>query len=296
MFKRIYLQQFKNFKDANLGLGAFTLLVGMNASGKSNIRDAFRFLHGISKGYSVAEIIDKKTKDSVFEWRGVRGGIQEVTFASSRSFQLGLLFSLEENTDNRLLFYQIEIEADKSGEIPRVISEHLSDYGLLQSSEVLPIPAPDKSSFVFDFYSEENSLLQNNVKKLRFSVQEKNGCDPGFSFSDQMPILSQFIEQPNIQASFRETARLLVNKLGSMRFLDLSPDVMRIPSLPGQMMLGDRGENLSSVLQAICKNSDRKQALLRWIRELTLMNVQNLEFSSNSVGKILFTGLTQLSQ
>ena len=48
MFKSLRLERFKNFKDATLELGPFTVLIGSNASGKSNIRDAFRFLHGIA--------------------------------------------------------------------------------------------------------------------------------------------------------------------------------------------------------------------------------------------------------
>jgi AAA15 family ATPase/GTPase len=31
--------------------------VGTNASSKSNIRDAFRFLHGISRGYNLAKLL-----------------------------------------------------------------------------------------------------------------------------------------------------------------------------------------------------------------------------------------------
>lgn len=60
MITRLRLQRFKSFEDATLELGPFTLLVGANASGKSNLRDAFRFLHGIGRGYSLAEIIDEK--------------------------------------------------------------------------------------------------------------------------------------------------------------------------------------------------------------------------------------------
>ncbi|HZP81258.1 MAG TPA: AAA family ATPase [Chthonomonadaceae bacterium] len=54
------LTHFKNFQKAELTLGPLTLLVGTNASGKSNLRDAFRFLRGISRGYSLAEIIGAK--------------------------------------------------------------------------------------------------------------------------------------------------------------------------------------------------------------------------------------------
>ncbi|MCP4345100.1 MAG: AAA family ATPase [Desulfobacterales bacterium] len=49
MLKKLRLEQFKNFKDSSLILGPLTVLIGTNASGKSNIRDAFRFLHGISR-------------------------------------------------------------------------------------------------------------------------------------------------------------------------------------------------------------------------------------------------------
>ena len=60
MITSIRLVNFKNFADETLRVGPFTVIVGANASGKSNIRDAFRFLHGIGRGYSLAEIIGGK--------------------------------------------------------------------------------------------------------------------------------------------------------------------------------------------------------------------------------------------
>ncbi|MCP4283416.1 MAG: AAA family ATPase, partial [Gammaproteobacteria bacterium] len=53
--------------------------------------------------------------------------------------------------------------------------------------------------------------------------------------------------------------------------------------------LGDRGENLSSVLQAICEEQQQKQALLEWIRELTPMDASDFEFVPDQTGKILLT-------
>ena len=51
MITSLRLTDFKNFADETLRVGPFTVIVGANASGKSNIRDAFRFLHGIGRGY-----------------------------------------------------------------------------------------------------------------------------------------------------------------------------------------------------------------------------------------------------
>ena len=53
MITSLRLVDFKNFADETLRVGPFTVIVGANASGKSNIRDAFRFLHGIGRGYAL---------------------------------------------------------------------------------------------------------------------------------------------------------------------------------------------------------------------------------------------------
>jgi predicted ATPase len=52
-------------------------------------------------------------------------------------------------------------------------------------------------------------------------------------------------------------------------------------------MLGDRGENLSSVMQDICQDPERKAILLSWLQELTPMDAEDFEFPSDFTGKIL---------
>ena len=64
---------------------------------------------------------------------------------------------------------------------------------------------------------------------------------------------------------------------------------MRIPSQPGQTILGDRGENLSSVLAAICADGSKKKTVLAWIRKLTPMDVDDLVFDAYSAGRILLS-------
>ena len=61
MITSVRMVNFKNFADETLKVGPFTVIVGANASGKSNIRDAFRFLHGIGRGYTLAEILGGST-------------------------------------------------------------------------------------------------------------------------------------------------------------------------------------------------------------------------------------------
>ncbi len=54
------LDRFKNFPNAKRQVGPLTVMGGTNASGKSNLRDAFRFVHGIARGYTLSEIIGEK--------------------------------------------------------------------------------------------------------------------------------------------------------------------------------------------------------------------------------------------
>jgi len=69
--------------------------------------------------------------------------------------------------------------------------------------------------------------------------------------------------------------------------LDLDPNSLRRPSIPGQTVLGDKGENLSSVLQAICNDDSSKESLIEWTRELTPLDVVDFKFPDVSLeGKI----------
>ena len=97
MIKSLHLKHFKNFQNATLRLGPFTVLIGANASGKSNIRDAFRFLHGIGMHYRLAEILGEEYYGGERVWDGIRGGKREVAYSGSETFELdvgdGIRFS-----------------------------------------------------------------------------------------------------------------------------------------------------------------------------------------------------------
>lgn len=112
MLKEFELENFKGFKKATLTLGDFTLLVGANGSGKSSVRDAFRFLHGISRGYTVSEIMGEKYGDGGERvWRGIRGGANGASFQGIGIFAIKVTFTIPEPQGNKILdaTYRIEI-------------------------------------------------------------------------------------------------------------------------------------------------------------------------------------------
>jgi len=278
MLTQLRLERFKNFLDAELHLGSFTLIVGTNASGKSNIRDAFRFLHGISRGYNLAEIMGEKyVEGGVLQWRGIRGGTREITFEGANTFSLEASFTFQKETHEQEATYRIEVDAGTDSTAPSLITERLTIAGLEDS------------------FFEAESTAQPGHRGLIVKVLSTPVTNRQTPFTHYRPIVSQLAELAIDSealvpaASIKGVAQATLQAFGSMRFFDLSPDAMRIPSVPGQTILGDRGENLSSLLQSICANPQRKQALIQWIQELTPMDAADFEFPADFTGKILLS-------
>ena len=87
------MSNFKNFKDETLRVGPFTVIAGANGSGKSNIRDAFRVLHGIGRGYSLADILGGKYgPGGEVVWHPICGTFNEIVRFGESSFSLEVSF------------------------------------------------------------------------------------------------------------------------------------------------------------------------------------------------------------
>ncbi len=275
MIKTLRLRNFKNFEEASLRVGPLTILIGANATGKSNIRDAFRFLHGIGRGYSLAEILGEKYVGGERVWSGIRGGTREVAYDGSDSFTIAVDMEIDALRAKQTVTWQVSY-----------------------STEVKLRSPPDKPPRIYDefFGSGKSKLFQikgrpdKNTLKAAFWRQKgvKGAHPPSRSYFSGTPVVCQVAEdeEPKIRVA-RNWSRRLMRRLESLRFLDLSPTQMRIPSLPGQTTLGDRGENLSSVLLAICDDASRKETLLEWVRKLTPMDVDDLDFDHDAAGRIL---------
>lgn len=283
MIKKLRLQQFKNFKDAELVLGPLTILIGTNASGKSNLRDAFRFLHGIARGYTLPEIIGEKYGEGgVLQWRGIRGGHLEVISHGASQFSVEVTFDFEFEGSPSQASYEITVKRnyDKRGRL-EVVRETLYHK--------------DRMMYDVSTGQEPNSAGSDQILiKIRSGGNYKKSHLE--AFSNHQPVLTRI--EDRIRLTHRtdinaqevvQVARAAMAELISMRFFDLSPDVMRLPSIPGQMVMGDRGENLSSILQAICENPQGQQTLTSWIQELTPMDAQSFDFPLDLTGKVLMT-------
>ena len=268
MIRSLRLMDFKNFDDETLRVGPFTVIVGANASGKSNIRDAFRFLHGIGRGYTVAEIVGGKYgAGGQEEWMPIRGATNEIVriMASTGGVPApskpGFGLEIELATEHGTATYSIEASTEIHRSGFRITHERLQVAG-----ETI--------------YEKPRST--HGVHRVIVGDARDVDVNP------DRPALLQLLETRQVLRNEcdKERIRAVVSCLESMRFMEFSPGLMREPSFPSQTVLGDQGANLSAVLKEVCEEPKQKSIFTEWIRELTPMDVKDLDFPLDRSGRV----------
>ena len=265
MITSIRLKDFKNFADETLKLGPFTVIVGANASGKSNIRDAFRFLHGIGRGYTLAEIIGGKIGvGGQQEWAPIRGAMNEIVrFRSgSRSNYETFEIVVHAEIDQTPYEYGVRVRRNVSDSRGFLVNR---ETFMADGDQVYSMPAA-RAVNTSHGSRRGTGRVKRRVSRTPYRYQ---------------PVLTQ-----NRPSKRPDAVNHLRDAFGWMRFYDFDPVRMREPSFPGATVLGDGGENLPTVLEAICSDEQRRRDLYSWLDELTPMEVRGLEFPLDPSGRI----------
>ncbi len=276
MITSIRLKNFKNFADETLRVGPFTILVGANASGKSNIRDAFRFLSGIGRGYTLPAIFGGKHEAG---WKSIRGAMDEITRFEQEAFSIEVGLKL----DGAKWHYSIEVGRSMNNTL-HVMKEELKigletvcNYSFRDGADHLQVMGDNLS---YPKYPDKKLTFEFGVERPFLSALSRRSVEPDTELDLGLDLPENFPFQ-DVEKALQEFAR--------MRFLEISPERMREPTFPGVSILGDSGENLSVVLQKICADSKRKEILTSWITELTPMDVTGFEFPIDPSGRVHLT-------
>jgi predicted ATPase len=254
-----------------VSFGGLSLIIGTNASGKSNIRDGLRFIHGISRGYSLGEIIGEKyVEGGVLQWKGIRGGVRETVTRNGGSnkteFTLIIRTRLGDDDGGDRATYTITVNVGDRAQPPSVVNE------------MLKLSKKGRASF-----KTKGPVGVGQVEVHINRPTAKKALGPAIRLRSDRPALTQLPEHSECFKDVRKECRAFLRTISSMRFLDLDPSSLRRPSIPGQTVLGDTGENLSSVLQAICADPVVKETLMEWTRELTPLDVVDMRFPEVSL-------------
>ena len=273
MITSIRLVNFKNFADETLRVGPFTILVGANASGKSNIRDAFRFLSGIGRGYTLAEIFGGKREAG---WQPIRGAMNEIVRFGESSFAIEVEMSVKSGrADARFMIETGSDDRNPGGfqlttETLQVVYRHGSKYDVYG-----PVPNQrDADHLLLSPYVEDKKVEHGLLRPFRAKRDQ--------------PALTQLGGHYRFGPEHNEhyLRKQVIDTFANMRFLELSPDRLREPAFPGATVLGDSGENLPVVLQKICADPKRQEILAGWIDDLTPMDVTGFEFYTDPSGRV----------
>ena len=291
----ITIKNFKSYKEATLPLSPLTLLIGANASGKSNAIEAFRFLSWVAGGERLSTLKNRvNDSDKV-----VRGSVFDLAL-NDKNFTL----SMELNEAN----YKIDfiVDLDELYILDECLSLNISNN--IQKLYILRdallnkeyLKTLDLESFIY-----EKFLLTNNEEYNVFITH--NNSFIGLSsikteYSKDLAFLHTLVELhdkiyhnksfgKDIKESinnFENNIHEIDSKFRLTRFFDFQPSNMRKESIVSKE-LNYNGSNVAGVLShTLDKNSDYKNKLLNFIKHIPEQNIVDIRFCVDSRRRVEF--------
>ncbi|MDD5090980.1 MAG: ATP-binding protein [Candidatus Wallbacteria bacterium] len=277
MLTAFKLQNFKSYnQEVRLPLGPLTVLIGANASGKSNIIEGLHFLSWLAQGHKLTSLqYNGNSQERIF-----RGRFDELGYQKNGWFA----FRCETNGHE---WNKFEMALENRSDGLHIAVEHITADGV--TVDLYGIKQPSQGTGT-DVGVEYNNFSRGRNK-------------PVTTCSDQMAVFNQ-LDSPSCfdkdhkksQEVIPKTVKEYQRILSDIIFLDPNPAKMREYSHPtDRRLLGD-GTNLSSVLYALWGNEDQqnqttldfiqsqecaivnRNTILDFIRSLPEQDIESLSF------------------
>lgn len=130
MIKEISFRNWKSFIDSTLFIDPLTVLIGPNASGKSNALDALVFLNRLSSGFGISPILKGDTN-----LPGLRGGLEWACRKPEKMFSISVVCG---SMDSDRTDFNYEIEIEIKGQDAFIRSESLQRIKYRQKTDKNP--------------------------------------------------------------------------------------------------------------------------------------------------------------
>ena len=225
LVRRLWARNFKSIRWLDVELGPLTVMVGPNASGKSNVLDVLRFI-----GHALGQDLDS----AITSRQGIGAVRRSTPGGGTRDVEVGFLAQKGDFT----IKYGFVL-GSRSG-LYRVKRE----YGLIT-------PA-DRDEKAVEFQVSEGRLVKpRSLRGEQLGTSELS-----------LPLLRRALfTRPATPSGGRfRAARTyrdlngVLSSLSSMQFYRLFPDAMREPGRPvNSHLLAEDGSNLASVLRGMIK-------------------------------------------
>ncbi|QSV56629.1 MAG: AAA family ATPase [Dolichospermum sp. UKL201] len=253
MLKKLILENWKSFRYAELPLDPLTVLIGTNASGKSNVVEALEFLQRIANGEHIeAALAGDKTLSSI------RGGVELAARKGENEFTIKALVSSEDDETDYL--YVIKTQT-----LPecKFLKEYIESHTYTQDTT-------------------SNKLTKFTVKQIQSNAKsgiKKIGRD--FDFSDLIInniyheigengslIIGKELED-NFFPAKKKAQEFIISNLENLFILNPIPSKMRDFSRLSENIESD-GSNIGGVLAALTddKKTEVENTLSEYIKDL----------------------------
>lgn len=270
------LENFKSYREARLPLAPLTVLIGANASGKSNALEGLRLLSWLAQGRKLSAI--QYTVQS--EERVVRGTIDNLAHERGTTFGFGAETSAEQwNT--------LSLRFERRSDGLHIIHEELTHAGSKVSLYLLDQPSKGRNTDV--------GVAYNNFSRGRNK--------PHVTCNDQTAILTQLTSPSAFEAAHSDSRKLIPTAtrqlerwLAAMLFLDPVPARMRQYSFPSDNTLRGDGENISAILYSLWGTdaeartepyATQRNAILSFIQSLPEQDISGIGFHQEPRGGVM---------
>lgn len=277
MLTAITLSDFKSYKAARVPLSALTVLIGANASGKSNAIEAMRLLAWLAQGQKLAAIqYAVNSPEQV-----VRGRVEDLTYRQGPSFTLGC-----------------ETDHPEWSRLIMTISRR--EDGLHITSETLTHPGATVPLYELD----QPSAGRGTDVAVAYNNFARGRNKPHIKCSDQLAVFAQLTTPAPFDAAhpmskdvIPRVTGLYERWLSAMIFLDPVPAMMRGYSFPSEKILRGNGSNLSGVLMNLWGDGEslsepfasNRHDILSFIQSLPEQDIAGLDFLREPRGGVAVT-------
>jgi len=257
MIKEIGLENWKSFPKATLFLDPLTILIGTNASGKSNVLDALEFLAQIAQGKEIPTILQNDPKTLTF-----RGGAEWAALKPEKAFTVTALIEGEEDKLDYL--YRITVQTLPK---PKLLAESLLRMKYRPRSKSAPYilklfwtePCePDDPAITAKLYNETRGTPRQ--------VQRSSS------------VLSQLkLSTSSLRKEIADGVQCVLRALNSIFILNPIPSHMRYFSPLAEKLAND-ASNIAGVLAALPEShrSNVESTLQKYVQGLPEKDIQRV--------------------
>lgn len=266
--KKIRISNFKSFNDLEIELGNFNVLVGANASGKSNFMQIFRFLKDIAN----------EGLENAISMEGGVEYLRNVNIGSSKNFSLEVVSDIEESTkmfkDAKTgvkdiegktyeAIYEFEIRFSKENSEFEVCKDKIIEKGKFFKSE----KDVGRGEIIL---SNIEGKIQHEFKNIPEEIIAGNEEDflPAFLLTPGLFLPASLMALP-LKTLLLQTplAYRLNRSISNVSIYDFNPNKEAIP-IAGKAELEENGRNLALVLKNVIENKEKKRKLSNFIKDL----------------------------